>query len=154
MPANLRTRVVPGTDPVALELVAAMVAELVEINRGRTTDNAPTATPEELSPPHGGFVVVEAGGAVVAGGGVKRLADGVGEIKRMYVVPAARGAGHSRTLLMAIEDLARDLGYPRVRLDTGPTQAAARHLYESSGYVEIPDYNGNGYASYWGEKAL
>ncbi len=40
------------------------------------------------------------------------------------------------------------------RLDTGKRQAAAKHLYERSGYVEIPDYNGNTQASYWFEKEL
>ena len=72
----------------------------------------------------------------------------------MYVVPEARSRGHARRLLYALEDAARELGYVRVRLDTGPLQPHARALYESEGYREIPDYNDNPYASFWGEKEL
>ena len=60
----------------------------------------------------------------------------------------------ARALLAALEDAARDLGYARVRLDTGPRQPHARALYESAGYAEIPDYNDNPAASYWAEKRL
>jgi hypothetical protein len=41
-----------------------------------------------------------------------------------------------------------------VRLDTGPRQPHARTLYLSAGYTEIPDYNANPAASFWGEKEL
>ena len=71
----------------------------------------------------------------------------------MYVVPAARGAGVARELLAALEDEARAA---RVRA------GAARHgrrssrtparSTESVGYREIPDYNDNPYASFWGER--
>jgi GNAT superfamily N-acetyltransferase len=72
----------------------------------------------------------------------------------MYVVPDARGKGHSRRLLAGLEDAARALGYARVRLDTGIHQPEAKRLYETSGFTEIPDYNDNPYASYWAEKTL
>ena len=72
----------------------------------------------------------------------------------MYVVPDARGRGLARVLLEALEALARDLGYERVRLDTGVHQHAALKLYRGAGYLEIDDYNDNPYASYWAEKRL
>ena len=72
----------------------------------------------------------------------------------MYVMPERRGEGLARMLLTALEDAARDLGYVRVRLDTGRHQHAALRLYPSAGYLEIDDYNGNPYASYWAEKRL
>ncbi len=72
----------------------------------------------------------------------------------MYVVPEARGRGVSRELLAALEDCARTLGFLIARLDTGPEQPAARHLYESAGYVEIPNFNANPVATYFGEKRL
>ena len=72
----------------------------------------------------------------------------------MYVVPDARGRGLARRLLAAIEDAARELGYERVRLDTGASQPHARALYESAGYHEVPDYNDNPYAAYHAEKLL
>jgi GNAT superfamily N-acetyltransferase len=148
-------RTVPAGEPPASDLIEAMVAEGVEVY-GRRLDvqGAPTATAEQLGPPGGTFLVIYDDGRPVAGGGVKRLGDGVGEIKRMYVVPEARSRGLARVLLGALEDAARDLGYTRVRLDTGPRQPHALALYESVGYRAVEAYNDNPFADYWGEKEL
>jgi GNAT superfamily N-acetyltransferase len=72
----------------------------------------------------------------------------------MYVVPGARGGGVARVLLGALEDQARELGYTVARLDTGPRQPAAQHLYESAGYRPIANFNENPVASFFGEKPL
>ena len=155
MSESIEIRAICADDPTALALVRAMVEELDVVYGGRLDDPAaPTATPEEMSPPGGAFVVVYDDGAPVAGGGVKRLDDETAEIKRMYVVPDARSRGLARRLLRALEEAARGLGYARVRLDTGPLQPHAQALYESEGYREIPDYNANPYASFWGDKEL
>jgi GNAT superfamily N-acetyltransferase len=148
----LEARRVPGTDPVALELVAAMVDELSSVYEPGLA-RFPLA-PEELAPPGGGFLVLWEDGRALAGGGVRGLDDGACEIKRMYVQPEARGRGVGRTLLAELERLARDLGYAVVRLDTGAKQPQAQRMYERAGYVAVPDYNGNPYASFWGEKRL
>ena len=142
-----------GSDPDAIALVDAMLAEVgVMYEPGLTA--GPSATPAELSPPSGGFVVLREDGRPIAGGGVKRFDARTCEIKRMYVVPEARGRGLGGALLTALEDLARDLGYALARLDTGPEQPDAQRMYERAGYVAIPDYNANPYASFWGEKTL
>ena len=65
---------------------------------------------------------------------------------------ARRGAG--RALMVHLEDEARARGYERLRLDIGDRQPAAMALYRGLGYVEIPDYNGNRYASHWLEKRI
>lgn len=147
-------RRIPSDSPDAVALVGAMFDEIAALYPLKEGNPGPSATPEDLAPPGGAFVALYEGDRAVAGGGVKRLADGIGEIKRMYVVPDRRGAGLSRALLVALEDAARDLGYERVRLDTGVHQPAALHLYRSTGYSDIDDYNDNPYASYWGEKRL
>jgi len=140
--------------PPASQLVEAMVGEITALYGPPELRNAPSATPGELWAPHGSYLVAFDDGQPVAGGGVKRLGDGLGEVKRMYVVPEARGCGHARRLLYHLEDAARALGYTRVRLDTGPSQPGALVLYASAGYVSIPDYNANGAAVFWGEKRL
>jgi len=142
-----------GSDPVAQQLVAAMVAEMGELYEPGLPKGS-SASPSELSPPVGGFVVLSEDGRVVAGGGLKRLDGRACEIKRMYVVPAARGRGLGRLLLQALEELARDLGYAVARLDTGAKQPGAQRMYERAGYAPVADYNGNPYAAYWGEKRL
>jgi GNAT superfamily N-acetyltransferase len=144
---------VRGDDPQARSLLAAMEAWIAE-HLGPADARTSTVAPDEMVPPNGAFVVVAAGGRPVAGGGVRRLSDGVGEIKRMFVLPEARGQGHARRLLDALEDAARDLGFHRVRLDTAASMTTAMALYRRAGYREIPDYNGNVYAAFWGEKEL
>jgi GNAT superfamily N-acetyltransferase len=152
---SIEVRRIDSASPDALALVEAMLAELsTHYGPWDPSVSTPSATPEDLAPPGGAFVALYEDGRAVAGGGVKRLAAGMGEIKRMYVVPEARGRGLARVLLGALEDAARELGYARVRLDTGRFQPKAERLYRTSGYREIPDYNDNAYASYWGEKAL
>lgn len=152
--SSLEVRAVRSDSSPARELVAAMVAEIVGFYGPLETRNAPSASPEELWAPHGTYLVLLRDGEPVAGGGLKRLEDDVAEIKRMYVVPGARGQGLARALLGALEDAARELGYARVRLDTGPRQPHARALYLSAGYAPVEDYNGNDVATFWGEKDL
>ncbi len=155
MGAMIETRMIPGDSSDALMLVGAMFDDVVAAY-GTDLGSGPSATPADFSPPGGRFVALYENGRAVAGGGVKRLDDETAEIKRMYVVPEARGRELSRRLLAALEDAALELGYRRIRLDTGAHEAqrAARHLYPSAGYSEIPDYNHNPYASYWAEKRL
>jgi putative acetyltransferase len=79
-------------------------------------------------------------GRAVACGGVRRLRDGIAEIKRMYVEPQVRGRGISRALLAALESAAREAGYREVWLETGLGQPEAMALYEASGYAPITPY--------------
>jgi GNAT superfamily N-acetyltransferase len=137
-------------------LAQAMREEIAAMYDGLELDGAqmPKAGPAELSPPAGAFIVGYEDGRPVCCGGVKRLDDAACEIKRMYVVPEARGRGVARALLGALEDTARALGYAIARLDTGPQQAGARGLYESAGYRPIENFNANPVATFFGERPL
>jgi GNAT superfamily N-acetyltransferase len=131
-----------------------MRAELIEAYDNASRLDNPPLLPAELRPPAGAFYVGCEDDVAVAGGGLRRLGDGVAEIKRMYVRPNARGRGLAAALLRTLEEAARDLGYTRTRLDTGPKQVHAQRLYRSAGYVEIEPYNENPFACFWGEKRL
>ena len=72
----------------------------------------------------------------------------------MYVAPDARGRGVARALLGRARGSCPALGYKIARLDTGPKQPAAQHLYESAGYATIQNFNANPVATYFGEKRL
>jgi GNAT superfamily N-acetyltransferase len=155
MPEEITVRAEAADSLIAARLVDAMVTEMDQLygqEPGRGVGSS--ASPADFSPPTGAFLVVYADGKPVAGGGLKRDDDGVAEIKRMYVVPAARRKGLGRRLLEALEDRARELGYARIRLDTGERQPHARAMYERAGYHPIENYNGNSMASFWGEKIL
>ena len=150
----IEVRTVPSDTSPATDLVAAMVDEVSELYGRIDVPGAPSATPADFAPPRGAFVVIYADGEPVAGGGVKRLDDEACEIKRMYVVPRARGRGHASRLLRALEDEARALGYAIARLDTGEHQPQAQAMYERAGYAPIGNFNANPFASFWGEKRL
>jgi GNAT superfamily N-acetyltransferase len=150
----IEVRRVRGDDEVARSFVAAMEAWVTEHFGPATPERTSTVALSEMAPPGGTFVVVFEDGVAVAGGGLRRLEDGVAEIKRMFVLPVARRRGHGRRVLGALEAAAAELGYRRVRLDTAQSMAAAMALYRAAGYREVADYNGNSYASFWGEKEL
>jgi GNAT superfamily N-acetyltransferase len=137
-------------------LARAMRDEIAVIYDGLDLDgdSMPRAGAAELGPPGGTFLVGYHGDRPACCGGVKRLDERSCEIKKMYVIPELRGQGVARGLLRELEDAARAIGYETARLDTGPKQVGARGLYESEGYVEIEDFNGNPVAVFWGEKPL
>ena len=77
---------------------------------------------------------------IIACGALQPLEPGVGEVKRMYVLPDYRGRGLSRLILAAVEQMAREQGIHTLRLETGRFLDPALGLYASSGYMEIPLY--------------
>jgi putative acetyltransferase len=93
---------------------------------------------EEVSPANGAFLIGYVGGEPVACGAIRRIEPGVAEIKRMYVVPPARGRGISKIMLAALEERARQLGFGRLVLETGTRQLDAIGLYQGAGFSCIP----------------
>ena len=73
-------------------------------------------------------------------GALRALRDGVAEVKRMYVVPAARGRGVSKAVLAGLEEAAREHGWTTLRLETGPRQPEAVRLYQAAGYRPVPAF--------------
>jgi ribosomal protein S18 acetylase RimI-like enzyme len=100
------------------------------------------------------FVVASSDGLPVGCGGVQQLTATTGEIKRMWVDSAWRGAGLGSRLLRYLEAVAVELGYQTIRLDTNGTLTDAIALYERAGYHRIARYNDNPYAQVWLEKSL
>jgi GNAT superfamily N-acetyltransferase len=126
--------------PDAVRLVAEVQAEYVVRYGGQ--DESPV-DPLEFEPPHGSFFLGYVDDLPVATGAWRRSqVEAFGttetcEIKRMYVVPAARGLGHSRRMLARLEESARLAGAQALVLETGLKQPEAIALYESSGYVAV-----------------
>jgi GNAT superfamily N-acetyltransferase len=104
-------------------------------------DIGPTREAPMFVPPDGVFLVIrDDDGRAVGCGGIARFDETRGEVKRMYVVPAARGRGLGRRLLVELEAQASELGYTSVVLETGDRQPEALGLYESAGFERIPCY--------------
>jgi hypothetical protein len=131
----LRFELTAAGQPPASALLAALHEEYDAL-AGRALTGGPSAEPGDFAPPAGAFLVAYDGDQPVACGGVKTIAPGVAEIKRLYV---------------ALERHAAAMGMHAARLDS---QRHTWAIYAAAGYREIPDYNGNPHAHVWGEKTL
>ncbi len=70
---------------------------------------------------------------------LRPLGEGIAELKRLFIYPAARGCGFGRLLMPAAIESARKLGYRRLHLDTLKTRmSSAVVLYQTLGFVEVP----------------
>ncbi|MFK0291730.1 GNAT family N-acetyltransferase [Streptomyces sp. NPDC090442] len=103
--------------------------------------------PEMFLPPLGLYLIAYEDGRPLATGGwrvqedtAEGYAPGDAEIKRMFVVPGARGRGLARRILAALEDDARTAGRLRMVLETGSEQPEALALYASSGYALVEKF--------------
>ena len=88
-------------------------------------------------------LVVVDGRRPIGCGALRALEKRVGEIKRMWLHPDARGLGLGARLLDALEAAATRAGYHEIRLDTNDRLGEAIALYESAGYRSIARYNDN-----------
>ena len=132
------------TDPVAQALIAELQQEFVVRYGG--PDTTPLE-PREFDPPSGAFFLAFEDARPVGMGGW-RMRPGVtalggstaAEIKRMYVVPSARGRGCARAVLAALESSARDAGADVLVLESGEKQPEALALYAATGYLPVPGF--------------
>jgi DNA-binding MarR family transcriptional regulator/GNAT superfamily N-acetyltransferase len=144
--ATIHLREVDPTDAVAREAAARYFAELDRRFPGGFDPGDPDH--------EGTFLLATSAGRPVAYGGVRALSADTGEIKRMWVDDAWRGAGLGSRMLRELEALAVRLGHSRVVLDTNRTLVEAIAMYERAGYTPVERYNDNPYAQAWFEKLL
>jgi GNAT superfamily N-acetyltransferase len=136
--ASVAVDLVDWVDPDATRLRDAQQAELRE--RYGDDDIGHGMTGESIV----AMVLVRVDGVPAACGALRDVTDqmgaGVGELKRMYVLPAYRGRGLSRLVLTDLEERARALGFGRLILETGVLQPEAIGLYLTSGYHSIENF--------------
>ncbi len=132
--------------PDAVRLSDEVLLEYVERYGPEDNGDATPLDPSMFAPPQGLFLIAydETGEPLATGGwraqddNPEGYADGDAELKRMYVVPQARGRGLARRILAALEDDAKAAGRSRMVLSTGSEQPEAIALYASSGYLTAP----------------
>ncbi|WP_189131830.1 GNAT family N-acetyltransferase [Wenjunlia tyrosinilytica] len=141
---HVRIEIVRYDHPDAVALTALVQREYEERYGG---GDATSMEVGQFAPPRGLFLVGYADGAAVAMGGWRAqvrspegYSDGDAEVKRMYVSPDARGRGHARRILAALEDSARSAGRERMVLETGLKQPEAISLYRSCGYTDVSKF--------------
>jgi ribosomal protein S18 acetylase RimI-like enzyme len=102
------------------------------------------ALPGEYATPGGALLVAVVDGEAAGCGAFRALPDAdypnACEMKRLFVRPAFRRTGLGRQLAQRLMDLATQAGYSHLLLDTLDTMEAAREMYASLGFEEIPPY--------------
>jgi len=139
-------RIIPARSPADLAAVAELFAGYaasLPVDLGYQDFNGELAAlPGKYAPPAGElFLARDAAGAPLGCVGVRPLPDdGACEMKRLFLLPAARGLGLGRALTQAVVAHARTLGYRELRLDTLASMTAAQALYGGMGFERIPPY--------------
>lgn len=129
----IETHVVDPTDPTAFYLLDMLQSEYVGLYG--FPDPNPEGGLDRAMPPNGGVIVMTEVGHPIAVGGWTPLDPLTACLRRMYVHYRYRRQGHSKTLLHAIENHAREQGMTRIVLETGDAQTTAIALYTSMGYT-------------------
>lgn len=100
--------------------------------------------PGQYAAPAGALLLARVDGQVAGCGGMRPLPEvdypDACEMKRLYVRPAFRGHGLGRLIAQALMDHALQAGYSTMLLDTLDEMEAARGLYQTLGFIEVPPY--------------
>ena len=99
--------------------------------------------PGKYAPPGGRLVLAMEGDAAAGCVAIRKLDDGVCEMKRLYVRPEFRSCGLGRRLAREMISQAAEAGYTTMRLDTLDRLAEAMVLYESLGFRRTGPYYDN-----------
>lgn len=128
----------PWDDPAGAALRKEQRVELDA--RYGSDDHEPGPLPSAADIDHFVVAVEPKSGVALGCGALRRLDSTSAEIKRMYVVPEARGTGVATALLRALEVAAVERGWTTMRLETGTAQPDAQRFYAREGYRQIPQF--------------
>lgn len=133
-------------------LVAELNATLLELT---PPEHCHHLTVEQMAGDDTTVFVARDGGTAVACGALKRHADGIGEVKRMYTRPSHRGQRIGGAIVARIEVLARREGLKQLVLETGDRHPAAWAVYERAGFrrcAPVLDYPDVKYSVFYEKK--
>ena len=95
---------------------------------------------DKYAQPEGCLLLAKLDGQPAGCVGLRTIEPGICEMKRMFVNPNFQGNGVGIALATEIISKARELGFSKMRLDSGEKQFEAHQLYRKVGFVEIPAY--------------
>jgi GNAT superfamily N-acetyltransferase len=140
-------QIVRAAGEAELAAVRELFAEYAALLRERHGEDSHEAyeretagLPGDYAPPGGCLLLALCDERPAGCVGLRRIARGVAEMKRLYVRPGFQGQGIGRRLAEAVIDEARRGHHDRVRLDTLPSMTGALALYRSLGFEPIGPY--------------
>jgi len=98
-------------------------------------------TGKTYAAPAGAALIATAHDQPVGCVALRSLANGVGEVKRLYVRPEFQGFGIGRSLVVNLVALARRNRFRTLRLETGDRLTEAQGLYRTLGFQPIDNYS-------------
>jgi ribosomal protein S18 acetylase RimI-like enzyme len=143
MPAAFSIRPVRTADDLAavVALFEDYVASLTVDLGYQDFSGELAGLPGKYAPPRGELLLArDAAGRPLGCAGLRALSDGCCEMKRLYLLPAARGLGLGKAMTEAVIETARALGYDELRLDTLPSMTTALRLYDAMGFERTGPY--------------
>ncbi len=146
------------TDPSSIGVRNSMAAYFAELatrfDLGFDPERSLPTHDEALRLPAGLVLLATLHGEPVGCVALKLHAGGIGEVKRMWVSPAARGLGLARRLLGRVEAEGLERGIHTLRLDTNRALIEAIALYRALGFIEVEAFNDEPYAHHWFERSI
>jgi len=96
--------------------------------------------PGDYASPAGCLLLAMEDGETMGCVALRKIGEGICEMKRLFIGPEQRGKGIGLLLAEAVIQEAKRLGYDQMRLDTVPSMTSAISLYRSLGFREISSY--------------
>ena len=127
--------IVEQGDPRAPQATALLQASHALMERLFPPEDNHYLSIDALCTPDIRFFIAREGETVLGCAALANKGD-YGEVKSMFVSGDARGKGVADALLRQLEDYARELDLPVMRLETGDLLHAAHRLYERHGFVK------------------
>lgn len=138
-------RIIEALDAAAYAGVRELLAEYaawldIEVENP-VLEQERSRLPGDYAPPDGVILVARVDGELAGCVALRPLEPGICEMKRLWVRGTYRHDGVGRALALALIERATRRGYRRMRLDTLARMIAARRLYDTLGFREVPPYN-------------
>ncbi|MEM9849597.1 MAG: GNAT family N-acetyltransferase [Bacteroidota bacterium] len=138
------TEVYEGSALEAVKVLLRQYAKARDFDAAlKNFDRELAQLPGKYAAPTGALLLATYDGVAAACVALQALKDGVCEMKRLYVLPNFRRKGIAKALSIQLLQIAKDIGYTTMKLDTHPNMLAAHHLYKSLGFKATARYNEN-----------
>lgn len=141
------TTVIQGHSPEYLDEVRALFKEYQEFLGFdlcfQSFDDELATLPGKYAPPSGRILLAECDGKIAGCVALRKIGEGICEMKRLFVRAEFRGKGIGRLLAVEIINAGKEICCEKMRLDTVPKLREAIALYRKLGFYEIPPYTHN-----------